>query len=98
MQVPIADPMSGFFMLRRETFQSSVRRLSGIGCKILLDIFASSPRPLRVKEIPFHFRERHAGKSKFDALTGWEYIMLLADKVIGHIITQQLADLPRPPA
>jgi dolichol-phosphate mannosyltransferase len=53
MQVPIADPMSGFFMLRRETFQKSMRRLSSIGFKILLDIFASSPRPLQVKEIPF---------------------------------------------
>jgi dolichol-phosphate mannosyltransferase len=39
-----------------------------------------------VKEIPFHFRERHAGESKFDQLIGWEYLMLLADKVIGHII------------
>jgi dolichol-phosphate mannosyltransferase len=86
MRVPIADPMSGFFMVRREAFQGSVRRLSSIGFKILLDIFASSPRPLQVKEIPFHFRERHAGESKFDALIGWEYLILLADKIIGHLI------------
>jgi dolichol-phosphate mannosyltransferase len=86
LQAPIADTMSGFFMVRREVFQGSVRRLSNIGFKILLDILASSPRPLRVKEIPFHFRERHAGESKFDALIGWEYLMLLADKLIGHII------------
>jgi dolichol-phosphate mannosyltransferase len=85
-RVPIADPLSGFFMVRRETFQGSVRQLSSIGFKILLDIFASSPRPLRVKEIPFQFRERHAGESKFDALIGWEYLILLADKMIGHII------------
>ena len=76
LRVPIADPMSGFFMVRREAFQGSVRRLSSIGFKILLDILASSPRPLQVKEIPFHFRERHAGESKFDALIGWEYLML----------------------
>jgi dolichol-phosphate mannosyltransferase len=86
LQVPIADPMSGFFIVRREAFQGSVRRLSNIGFKILLDIIASSPRPLQVKEIPFHFRERHVGKSKFDALSGWEYLMLLADKMIGHIV------------
>jgi dolichol-phosphate mannosyltransferase len=86
MRVPIADPMSGFFMLRREAFQKSMRRLSSIGFKILLDIFASSPCPLQVKEIPFHFRSRRAGESKFDALIGWEYVMLLADKVIGHIM------------
>jgi dolichol-phosphate mannosyltransferase len=78
--------MSGFFMVRREAFQGAVRRLSSFGFKILLDLLASSPRPLQVKEIPFHFRERNAGESKFDALIGWEYLMLLADKVIGHII------------
>jgi dolichol-phosphate mannosyltransferase len=86
LQVPIADPMSGFFMVRREAFQESVRRLSNIGFKLLLDILVSSQRPLRVKEVPFHFRERHAGESKFDALIGWEYLLLLADKVIGHIV------------
>jgi hypothetical protein len=68
--------------MRHETFQGSMRRLSNIGFKILLDIIASSPRPLQVKEIPFYFRERHAGESKF----GWEYLMLLADKVVGHIV------------
>ena len=86
VRASIADPLSGFFMLRRAAFQGSMRRLSSIGFKILLDILASSPRPLQVKEIPFHFCERHAGESKFDALIGWEYIMLVADKVIGHII------------
>ena len=73
-------------MVRRETFEGSVRRLSSIGFKILLDFLASSPRPLQVKEIPYHFRERHSGESKLDALIGWEYLMLLADKVVGHII------------
>jgi dolichol-phosphate mannosyltransferase len=86
LRVPLTDPMSGFFMVRRETFEGSVRRLSSIGFKILLDFLASSPRPLQVKEIPYHFRERHSGESKLDALIGWEYLMLLADKVVGHII------------
>jgi dolichol-phosphate mannosyltransferase len=86
LRVPIADPMSGFFMIRREAFQGSVRRLSSMGFKILLDLLASSPRPLHVKEIPFRFRARHAGQSKFDVLIGWEYLMLLADKIIGHVI------------
>src|SRR5713101_3592881 len=86
LQVPLTDPMSGFFMIRRETFEGAVRRLSSIGFKILLDLLTSSPRPLQVKEIPYQFRERHSGASKFDALIGWEYLMLLADKIIGHII------------
>jgi len=86
LRVPIADPMSGFFMVRREAFDKSVRRLSNIGFKVLLDILASSPQPLHVKELPYDFRERHSGESKFDALVGWEYLMLLADKAVGHIL------------
>jgi dolichol-phosphate mannosyltransferase len=86
LRVPIADPMSGFFMVRREAFDESVRRLSNIGFKVLLDILASSPQPLHVKELPYDFRERHSGESKFDALVGWEYLMLLADKAVGHIL------------
>jgi dolichol-phosphate mannosyltransferase len=86
LRVSIADPMSGYFMLRREVFRDSVRSLSAIGFKILIDLLASSPRPLRVKEIPFTFRERHSGESKFDELVVWEYGVLLADKVIGHVV------------
>jgi dolichol-phosphate mannosyltransferase len=86
LQVPLTDPMSGFFMVRREAFEGAVRGLSSIGFKIMLDLLASSRRPLQVKEIPYHFRERQFGESKFDALVGWEYLMLLADKAIGHII------------
>jgi dolichol-phosphate mannosyltransferase len=86
LRAPIADPMSGFFMIRREAFQASARQLSNIGFKILLDILASSPRPLQVEEMPFQFRSRHSGVSKFDALIGWEYLTLLADKTFGHIV------------
>ena len=86
LRVSIADPMSGFFMVRREVFHESVRQLSNIGFKILLDILASSPRALQVREIPFKFRTRHTGESKFDTLTGLEYLMLLADKLIGSIV------------
>lgn len=82
----VSDPMSGFFMLRREVLDASVRRLSAIGFKILLDILASAPRPLRVAEVPFTFRSRMAGESKLDELVVWEYGMLLADKTIGRIV------------
>jgi dolichol-phosphate mannosyltransferase len=87
----IADPMSGFFMLRREVFERAVRRLSGQGFKILLDILASSPSPLRLKELPFQFRQRRFGDSKLDTLVAWEFGMLLADKLVGHIVPVRFA-------
>jgi dolichol-phosphate mannosyltransferase len=39
----LTDPMSGFFVMRRETFDLAVRRLSGEGYKLLLDLLASMP-------------------------------------------------------
>jgi dolichol-phosphate mannosyltransferase len=90
----IADPMSGFFMLRREVLEGALRRLSGQGFKILLDILASSPRPLRVSELPYEFRERQHGESKLDTRVAWEYIMLIADKLIGTSSRFVLPSLP----
>jgi dolichol-phosphate mannosyltransferase len=80
----LKDPMSGFFMLRRSLLDRVVRNLSGVGFKILLDIFASSPVPVAFKEVPYTFRVRQAGESKLDSLVMWEYLMLLADKLIGR--------------
>jgi dolichol-phosphate mannosyltransferase len=82
----LTDPMSGFFLMTRDAFDRAVRRLSGQGFKILLDLFASSPAPYRFKELPYTFRERLHGESKLDALVAWEYLMLLLDKLVGHIV------------
>jgi dolichol-phosphate mannosyltransferase len=86
LRTQIADPMSGFFMVRREAFDRAVRHMSAVGFKILVDLLASSPEPLRLREIPYHFRTRHAGESKLDAFVAWEYLMLLADKLLGPYV------------
>jgi len=86
IKAELSDPMSGFFALRRDVLQSSVRKLSNIGFKILLDLVASSPQPLTVKEVPYEFRNRFAGESKLDSQAVWGYFMLLADKLVGHIV------------
>jgi dolichol-phosphate mannosyltransferase len=83
---PVSDPMSGFFMLRRHVLDGTVRGLSGLGFKILLDILATAKRPLKIVEVPYHFRDRLAGESKLDGIVVWEYGMLLADKVIGRVV------------
>lgn len=86
LKVDLKDPMSGFFMLRREVLHEAVSRLSGMGFKILLDLFVSVPRPLRFRELPYRFRTRHAGVSKLDSLVVWEYLMMLLDKLVGRFI------------
>ncbi len=83
---PLSDPMSGFFMLRRSAFLEALPRLSTIGFKILLDIFASAPRPFAFREVPYEFRARQFGESKLDSLVLWEYVLLLMDKRLGRYI------------
>jgi dolichol-phosphate mannosyltransferase len=90
-RIEVADPMSGFFMMRREVFDDALRRLSAQGFKILLDVMASTSAPPRVKELPYEFRPRQHGESKLDALVIWEFAMLLADKLIGHIVPVRFA-------
>jgi dolichol-phosphate mannosyltransferase len=82
----LTDPMSGFFMIRRNAFDLAVRNLSAIGFKILLDIVASAQRPLKIVELPFSFGQRVAGESKLDASVSGQFVMLLLDKWIGHIV------------
>ena len=86
LKAEIADPMSGFFMIRRDAFDRAVRNMSAVGFKILVDLLASSPKPPRLKELPYEFRLRHSGESKLDAFVAWEYLVLLADKLIGPYI------------
>ena len=90
LRAQLSDPVSGFFMAKREVFEGSLRNLSGVGNKILVDIFASSKRPLQFKELAYQFKPRLHGESKLDTLTVWEYIVLLADKLFGRFIPIRL--------
>lgn len=82
----VRDPMSGYFMLKREVMHEALPRLSQIGFKILLDILVSVSRPLRIREMPYTFRNRHAGESKLDGTVAWEYLLLLLDKSLGRYV------------
>jgi len=86
MRQRVSDPMSGFFMLRRGLIDETVRGLSALGFKILLDILATARRPLNVVEIPYVFRNRFSGESKLDSVALWDFGMLLADKMIGKYV------------
>lgn len=82
----LTDPLSGFFMIRREVMLASAHNLSGVGFKILLDIFASSSTILKFKELPYQFGEREFGESKLDALVAWNFLIFLTSKYLGDFI------------
>ncbi|HVZ08204.1 glycosyltransferase family 2 protein [Rhodopila sp.] len=86
LPVRLTDPMSGFFMLPRTLFEDLAKGLNGQGFKILLDLVLTSPKPLRVTEIPAGFRERVAGESKLDALVMVQFAGLLLDKLFGGML------------
>ena len=86
LKIDLSDPMSGFFMIRRDRVEEIAPHLSREGFKILLDIVASSPHPLKTAEVPFTFRERQAGESKLDTLVTAEYLGLLFSKISGGIL------------
>ncbi|MBK1703777.1 glycosyltransferase [Halochromatium glycolicum] len=86
IKADLKDPMSGFFMLRAEVLQGCVRDMSAVGYKILLDLFATHPGPLRFRELPYRFRPREAGQSKLDNAVLWEYLLMLIQKWIGPMI------------
>ena len=79
--VTMTDPMSGFFMIRRQAFEDVAPKLSTQGFKILLDIAMSTRGALRVAEIPYEFRSRQHGESKFDAKAALDFAALIIGKL-----------------
>jgi dolichol-phosphate mannosyltransferase len=86
LDVPLSDPMSGFFMLRRDKFDAIADKLSPAGFKILLDIVATAGPSLRVAEQSFVFGKREQGESKFNIQVGLEFLGLLLAKLTGDLV------------
>jgi dolichol-phosphate mannosyltransferase len=82
----LSDPMSGFFMMRRDRFDEVAPRLSPVGFKILLDIAATAGTKLRIAEQPYAFGERFDGESKFNIQIGVEFLGLLLAKMTGDLV------------
>src|SRR5207237_813257 len=85
--VTITDPMSGFFMMRRDRFDALAPQLTNDGFKILLDIVMSARGGLRVREEPYRFSARQFGESKLDARVLVDFIGLLLAKTTGIAIS-----------
>jgi dolichol-phosphate mannosyltransferase len=86
LQAPVADPVSGFFMVRREVFEAAAPRLSNQGFKILFDLIASRPPGVRILEMPYAFSPRQAGQSKLDAMAVSDYLGLIVSRLSGNLI------------
>jgi dolichol-phosphate mannosyltransferase len=70
------DPMSGFFALRRETYQRA-RHLTPIGYKIGLELMCKC-QVSSVREVPIHFGARAHGQSKLTLKEQYRYLAHLS--------------------
>ncbi|WP_431203934.1 glycosyltransferase family 2 protein [Bradyrhizobium betae] len=87
LRVEIADPMSGFFMVRRDRFEQLAPKLSVHGFKILLDLVASANGSLRAVEIPYTFGERQHGESKLDSMVALDFLGLVLAKFTNDAVS-----------
>ena len=87
LQVPLTDPMSGFFMVRRELVEMVAPKLDTAGFKVLFDIVACQDTPPRFVELPYQFRAREAGTSKLDNGVVVQYLGLLTAKLTRDTIS-----------
>lgn len=89
----LSDPMSGFFLMRRDLFDEVAPTLSREGFKVLLDIIISARRArardgrdLVLAEVPYSFRSRHAGESKMSLLVAIQFLGLLLSRATGGLL------------
>lgn len=82
--VPVSDPMSGFFAFRRKKLLQILAKVDPLGFKVLFDILLLGGHQIRISEIPYHFRNRHAGSSKLDGRIQWDFLI----QIIYHLLKQ----------
>ncbi len=73
LRLPVRDPLSGYFAVRREVL---VRDYWGVGFKILLEVLARNPG-LAVVEVGYTFTDRAAGHSKLSPREVVAYLRLI---------------------
>lgn len=73
-KVKVKDPLSGFFVVRRECIDNL--QLQPEGFKILLEILVKG-RINKAVEVPFQFGNRHSGESKASVKVAFQYFSLL---------------------
>jgi dolichol-phosphate mannosyltransferase len=76
LKVPLSDPMSGFYFLRRSVFERSEHDLQGLGFKVMLELAAIGV-PATISEVPYVFRNRQRGSSKMSPTVIVQFLRML---------------------
>ena len=64
LNIQTKDPMSGFFLFKKEIFTKNKKRYFGKGFKILADLIINSKPRLNTEDVYINFKRRYHSKSK----------------------------------
>lgn len=86
LPLPVDDPMSGFFALKRKLYEEKIDKINSIGFKILIEFLWHNPQA-RVIELPYTFRKRVHGKTKLSASVVRHFFMALWNLRFGRFVS-----------
>lgn len=87
-RIQVTDPMSGFFVVSRDYFESVGEALNPRGFKVLLELLARG-EPKQIAEVGYVFRERVQGETKLNGGVVYEYLLSIIDLRLGRVISSQ---------
>lgn len=86
LPLPTTDPMSGFFAMRREVFETTKSKINPRGFKILLE-FLGRTKDLKVSEVGYSFRKRNHGETKLSSSVIKQYLIALFELRFGSFVS-----------
>ena len=81
-----SDPMSGFFMFKKEVFTKSQKKLIKKGYKILLDLIYIKNQRVKVIDVNINFDNRIKGKSKMSLKILLDLVSMILKKFVSKIL------------
>ena len=80
-----SDPMSGFFMFKKNLFEKSQEKMIKKGYKILLDLLYNKNQKVSVVDVNIEFDSRMKGKSKMSLKILFYLISMILNKFVKKI-------------
>ena len=81
-----SDPMSGFFMFKKEIYRKSQKKLIKKGYKILLDLLYNKSQKIKVIDVDINFDSRIKGKSKMSLKILIKLLSMISKKFVSKIL------------
>lgn len=90
LRIQTTDPMSGFFMVKKDSLVQIINNLQPNGFKILADIIACSNRTTKkwaIAEVGYEFKKRTSGQSKMSIIIILEFLGLILSHLTRGILS-----------